>query len=293
MSRLALLICIFGLMGCDDPLRVISCNPKMASRIPVYIGRHAPDPSSDDSPLPKPVPDPLPDPKPELKIPPTATGLVGKVIRIKAQTNGANVSWFALDDGLTVFPSSELRSQTTGIMWAVSPGVFRVVAHSAYGNVISEPEECVVTVTLGSPGPVPHPSPPSPNPTPPVPNPSPPNPQPSPVLPPGKYGLAQFTYDNIKSLVPADKQPTCKTLSQNYAVVVAQIAAGTVKTAADANAKLAALNHQTIPATDNAIWSPLFKAMNEKGTSLKIANMVDWQQALTEFGQGFAAAGGG
>ncbi|HEV2174577.1 MAG TPA: hypothetical protein VGR71_13465, partial [Nitrospira sp.] len=140
----------------------------------------------------------------------------------------------------------------------------------------------VVHAVTPPPGPTPTPGPsPAPSPTP---------------LPAGKFDLANFTRTTVFSNVPSEKRGACVAFAGNYSSVAAQIQSGSIKTLADAIAKLKTLN-QGSSGADKDFWAtnvfaPLstkLNAMTSAGT-LKTSALADWQEAFVEIGAGFAAS---
>lgn len=146
-----------------------------------FLQKNAPWLTPDHKPEPdlQPVPDVLPpapppqsDALPTISIPEKVTGKKGQWIKIPATTNGGEVRWVSLTDGLSVFPTELLKSSATGIVSAIEDGEYRVLAYTALGNVPSDPVECLVVIGVG----------PRPPPVPPDPKPEPkPEPEPHPV----------------------------------------------------------------------------------------------------------------
>ena len=137
-----------------------------------FLQKNAPWMTPDHKPEPdlKPVPDVLPpapppqsDALPTISIPEKVTGKKGQWIKIPATTNGGEVRWVSLTDGLSVFPTELLKSSATGIVSAIEDGEYRVLAYTALGNVPSDPVECLVVIGVG---PRPPPVPPDPKPEP-------------------------------------------------------------------------------------------------------------------------------
>lgn len=100
--------------------------------------------------------------EPAVKLPEKVQGSPGSFIRVKADTDGKQVRWLALDDGLNVFPVELLKDTKTLVVVAPVAGQYRVVAWTASGDVPSEAAVCVVVVGDG-PTPPPPPSPPAPS----------------------------------------------------------------------------------------------------------------------------------
>ena len=98
-------------------------------------------------------------------------------------------------------------------------------------------------------------------PTPPGPEPTPPTPTP---LPDGTYKLAQFVYDRV----PQDGKSFAGALAGTFESVSAQMAAGTITSIADANAKIKNANADILGTSGKAKWQPWLDALNVKMTEL-------------------------
>ena len=101
-----------------------------------------------------------------VKLPAEIKGDVGSFVRVAAETDGSQVRWLALDQGLSAFPSDLLKDTKTTVVVAQRPGRYRLAAWTAKGDVPSD--AAVTTIVIGDvpPGP---PTPPVPPPTPPTP----------------------------------------------------------------------------------------------------------------------------
>jgi hypothetical protein len=97
---------------------------------------------------------------PALQLPKKVTGKPGAFIEIKAQTLNKVVKWYALDEGLNVFPVELLRDTKTLVVVAPQEGSYRIIAWTAEGDVPSDAATCLVVVG-DSPDPPP-PAPPDP-----------------------------------------------------------------------------------------------------------------------------------
>jgi hypothetical protein len=111
---------------------------------------------------------------PRLSLPEVITGKAGAFIKVSATTNGREVRWQALDDGLNVFPGEMLKDSKSTVVTGEA-GEHRLMAYTALADVPSDPEVCIVRIT-GPPKPEPKPDPrPEPKPDPqPDPKPTPP-----------------------------------------------------------------------------------------------------------------------
>lgn len=115
-----------------------------------------------------------------IRLPTEVRGQVGNFVVVPSETQGKEVRWKAIDQGLNVFPVHLLKDSKTCIVVAQAPGRYRLIAWTAQGDIPSEAAECLIVV--GNP-PDPGPTPP-PGPDPPPPGPTPP-PGPSPIPAPG------------------------------------------------------------------------------------------------------------
>ena len=147
------------------------------------------EPSPSPSPLPPappapPVPiTPVTPVIPTLTLPEYVEGKVGSFVKVPATTNGKEVRWRAIDDGIAVFPAEMLRDSRSTVVSATEAGEYRLLAYTALNDIPSDPAVCVVRIT-GPPKPQPPPTPPAP-PAPPVP----PQP-PAPVVTTGPIAVA-------------------------------------------------------------------------------------------------------
>lgn len=134
-------------------------------------------------------------------------------------------------------------------------------------------------VKVGTPAPAPGPGPtPAPGPKP---------------LPEGRFGLAEVTRAAVLKTPGIDRK-LCAALASDFGVVASQIAAGTVTTFADANAKVKARTQETRKGVE-AAWKPVTDAigvkLNELLTTKKLvpADMPGVQTAFEEIRDGFLA----
>jgi hypothetical protein len=239
----------------------------------------------DDTPVPMP---PVPSPTDPLTV--TITGPemveVGDLVVLDASTSNADAYvWMLAGGSAKQFAVS--KDGQTCYFSAKVPGNY--IFHAAMAKTMGKTPaltmvEKVVVVrgTIPGPGPGPGPGPlPPPGPAP---------------LADGKFKLAEYTRTVVLSNVSSDKRSVCSGYAGNYAAVSAQIAAGTLKTLADANAKLKALNTVTAGA-DITYWQAnVFKALNDKLNGLMSAGVIkatamdDWKEVFSELATGFAAA---
>jgi len=104
---------------------------------------------------------------PTLTLPPKVSGLPGAFLQIPATTTGKQVAWVSLDSGLNLFPVQLLKDTKTAVVSSATPGTYRVLAVTASGDEISQPQICTVVIEgLTPPAPAPTPTP-NPQPTPP------------------------------------------------------------------------------------------------------------------------------
>lgn len=102
---------------------------------------------------------------PKLTLPEVVTGKAGAFIKVSATTNGKEVRWQALDDGLNVFPGEMLKDSKSTVVTGEA-GDHRLMAYTALADVPSDPAVCIVRI-LGPPKPEPKPDPrPEPKPDP-------------------------------------------------------------------------------------------------------------------------------
>jgi hypothetical protein len=128
---------------------------------PVRVSAPAADPLVEEPELPK------------LTLPEVVTGKAGAFIKVSATTNGREVRWQALDDGLNVFPGEMLKDSKSTVVTGEA-GDHRLMAYTALADVPSDPAVCIVRIT-GPPKPEPKPDPrPEPKPD--------PKPEPPPVV---------------------------------------------------------------------------------------------------------------
>src|SRR5262252_2821841 len=109
-----------------------------------------------------------------IVLPDVVTALVGMPTKVKAQTNGVMVRWFAKDDGLAMIDGELLKDSAITQVWANAPGQYRLMAYTSLNDVLTDPTMCLVVVHGAQPPPQPTPVPPQPEPIPPQPEPVPP-----------------------------------------------------------------------------------------------------------------------
>lgn len=159
---------------------------------------------------------------------------------------------------------------------------------------IAYTDPIVFTTEVGGPKP-----PPPPNPDPPTP----PTPGPTPVFPPGQFGLAQFSYDNLMADANMNAQEKTKlaaALSANLKGIAAQIAAlstyrDVVQILADTKAKNnEAFTKSGVPLEKTLAFK---KALGDKiyqfyHTDKKLNTATDFQAAWQEIALGLEAIPG-
>lgn len=99
---------------------------------------------------------------PDFELPDEIKGKRGQFIPIRPKTKGKWIVYYAIDEGLQVFPSEMLANKTQTVVSAAEDGRYRLLAYTAVGGVPSLP--AVVTIVVGDsptpPGPGPGPNPP-------------------------------------------------------------------------------------------------------------------------------------
>lgn len=122
------------------------------------------------SPAPTP-PKPIDPDTPYVTVPADVKGVPGKLITVKADTNGKDVLWISLDPGLDVVPPEKLKDSKEMLAYTSLNNVkFRVVAVAALNGKVARSVECIITV--GDAPVPPGPNPPGPNPPGPTPTPT-------------------------------------------------------------------------------------------------------------------------
>lgn len=71
---------------------------------------------------------------------------------LTAQAEGA-VRWYVIDQGLTLLPREHTAGDKTLVVMARQPGVYRVLAYSAKGDIPGPPAVCRVVISGDGPGP--------------------------------------------------------------------------------------------------------------------------------------------
>lgn len=136
-----------------------------------------------------------------VKLPAAVPGEPGLPVPLVAEADGDNVVWLTPDKGITLIDGGFFKGDSKrALVFGGQPGVYRVWALTAKGNLISPRAECVITI--GTPPPPVPPVPPVP-PIPPVP-PVPPQP-PAPIPADGFRVL--IVYESAESgKIPASQQ---------------------------------------------------------------------------------------
>ena len=183
-SRAARLIIVLMLVGSPAGWRAFAQTPP------------APKP-----PAPEPIPAPV-IPSAELTLPMQVTGEVGAFIRVRATTDCKTVKWLAMDPGLNVFPADLLKNSLSTVVIGGKPGVYRLLAYTAWGDEPSNPAITMVIVTAPvDPTPGPGPNPPTPNP---------------PTPAPGQISV--LIVDNVDDYGKPEYQPYLETLNSSAIV---------------------------------------------------------------------------
>jgi hypothetical protein len=86
-------------------------------------------------------------------LPENISGRPGAFIQIEAKTECKIVEWVLLDPGLELFPVNLLANTRTAVVTTTTPGVYRLLAYGATGDIPSKPS--IVTITIGTPEPQP------------------------------------------------------------------------------------------------------------------------------------------
>lgn len=110
---------------------------------------------------PKPVAKPVKAEAPTIALPDSVTGRPGAFIRVKAETNGKHVVWFAKSDDLNVFPSDMLKNSNETVVTGTT-GTYVLGAYTALGDVPTEPTYTTIVIGVVTPTPAP-PAPTEPN----------------------------------------------------------------------------------------------------------------------------------
>ena len=82
-------------------------------------------------------------------LPENITGRPGSFIQVEAKTDCKVVEWVLLDSGLELFPVNLLANTKTAVVTSTTPGIYRLLAYGATGDIPSKP--AIVTITIGTP----------------------------------------------------------------------------------------------------------------------------------------------
>ena len=88
-------------------------------------------------------------------LPENITGRPGSFIQVEAKTDCKVVEWVLLDAGLELFPINLLANTRTAVVTSTTPGVYRLLAYGAAGDIPTKP--AITTITIGTP-PTPEPA---------------------------------------------------------------------------------------------------------------------------------------
>lgn len=141
----------------------------------------------------------------DLKLPDKIEGNPGDFLKIVAETKGEIVRWKALDPGLSLFPSEELKNPKTTVVMGLQKGTYRLIAWTAIDGVPTHDVQTLIVIG-GDPNP-------------PNPGPDPPGPDPTPNL----SEVSKKVRDLAKSV---GNKVEAKQVAENYATVISQIGAG-------------------------------------------------------------------
>lgn len=134
----------------------------------------------------------------DLTLPEIIKGDVAAFVTVSAETTGKTVKFVALDPGLSVFPPGLLSNPKVTVVSSAKPGVFRLLAYTAAGDMPSDPVICKVVI-----GNTPIDPPPGPGPNPPEPQPVDPPPGPAPIPLDGLRVLMVYDADSLARLPAA------------------------------------------------------------------------------------------
>lgn len=220
----------------------------------------------------------------QLKLPAEVKGETGDFITVKAETEGAEVRWVAVDVGLKLFPVELLRDTRTAVVISQTAGRYRLLAYTCVDKKLSDP--AITMVVVGTP-PAPIP-PPVPDPKPPIP-PVPPSPKPLDE----KLGFATLAKTEAEKLAPNFKALSLQ-LAGNFEAVAAKLAATSGMTIDAANVMLRDMNRETLPTAGfREGWLPWFTAWAEKADQLNRAGTLStpahYVQAYSETALGLRA----
>lgn len=190
--------------------------------------------------------------------------------------------WEVSDDGKKVY------------FWPKVAGKFPFLLALAKSAEAGKPPalaigEHVVVVSGGIPAPTPKPVDPIPGPA----------PSPGPIpLPVGKFNLANFTRDLVLGNITSDKRGPASAFAGNFTTVATQLRDGTLKSLADANAKLKNMNNSAAGAALADTWkNGVIVQLNKKLADLSQAgtlvatDLKNVADAFDEISKGFAASG--
>lgn len=88
-----------------------------------------------------------------LTLPEAVSGRPGSFIQVEAKTDCKNVEWVILDSGLELFPTNLLINTRTAVVTGQNPGVYRLLAYGAVGDVPTKPAITTITIGDGTPTP--------------------------------------------------------------------------------------------------------------------------------------------
>lgn len=91
----------------------------------------------------------------DLKVPEKVEGRKSSFIVVAGETDGKYIKYTSLDEGLSVFPASELKNNKKTVVMAGEDGKYRLAAVSAKGDEVSDIK--IITVVIGTPKPKPDP----------------------------------------------------------------------------------------------------------------------------------------
>lgn len=86
-----------------------------------------------------------------LTLPEAVSGRPGSFIQVEAKTDCKNVEWVILDSGLELFPVNLLINTRTAVVTGQAPGVYRLLAYGAVGDVPTKPAITTITIGDGTP----------------------------------------------------------------------------------------------------------------------------------------------
>lgn len=95
---------------------------------------------------------------PTVRLPRELKARPGRLLQIKAETDGKTVRWFCPSEDVDLLPYP--GADKAAIFVSPAPGKYSVYAYTAAGDVPSEPACCIITVVSPTPPPPPPPPPP-------------------------------------------------------------------------------------------------------------------------------------